>query len=338
MTEKKKKGRVTLQDIATTAGVSRTTVYAVLNEGKKITTGVSKALRVKIQETVHDLGYIPNNLARSLVSGKTRNVGVILANYRMMDDFADVFDKNGYMIFPLIHKKDPLHEKRCIELLISRGCDAIIIARTSPGNNTELLQRVMDHGIPLILLAEAHEGFPQARHVIFNEHRGMQLPVEFLAAHGVRRFALPTCNASYQADTRSRYAAAAIRKLPDSEIIEYPHCDDRRGVLKAAAAIRQLSPEKRPQAMISSGDLNAWLMIEALRVVGLRVPEDIRITGIGNDCARHHLITLTTVELSSLKMAEYCYQAFNDELNQCPGRLYVVEPQLIVRESAPAWL
>jgi len=335
MADRGKNGRITIQDVATAAGVSRTAVYAVLNAGKDINTGVSETLRQKIKDTVKRMGYIPNNSARSLVSGKTCNVGIIFPDYWLLGELAEVFDRSGYMIFPLIHKNDPMLERRSIELLISRGVDAIIISRTSPNNNTELLRRVMIHGIPLIIIAEEREGFPESRHVIFDEHRGMALPVEFMAEHGMRHFALVSDDAIHSGQTRLQYAVEAVRQIPDSKIFTCPSINNRTMALEIANEIKRLSPGKRPQAMINIGDQLAWLMIEALQTVGLRVPEDIQVTGIGNDESRYHLMPLTTVELSSREMAQCCYSAFDDTLHHRPQKLYVVKPELVVRKSAP---
>jgi len=338
MIETQKNGRIRIQDVADAAGVSRTAVYAVLNRGKDINTGVSEALRTKIQETIRRLGYIPNNSARSLVSGRTCNIGIMLPDYLLSEDFAEVFNRNGYMIFPLIHKGDPELERRGIELLVSRGVDAIVIARTSPGNNLDLLQRVIAHGITLIIIAEEREGFAESRHIIFDEHKAMALLVSFLLEHGMRRFALQTDADTYPKRTRLQYAAEAIRQRKNTEIFEWPNVCSREVALKIAENIKRMPPDKRPQAMIAVGDLLAWLMIDALRIAGLRVPQDIQVTGIGNDSDRYHLTSQTTIELSSRQLAAYCRQSFDDAMNHRPKRLYVVEPKLIVRESAPGFI
>ncbi len=324
-----------MNEIARAAGVSRQAVAAALNKSHG-TTKVSENVRRRVLEIAESMLYIPNNSAKALVSGKTHNVGLILGGYWLTDEFSNVFDKHGYLILPFAHEGDPAREKHSLEVLLSRGVDAIIISRTDPKKNIPIMLRAIEEGIKLIILAEEKEGFPESRHVFFDERKGMSLPINFLLQNGVRRFGLPAPPPGYSPRMRLQYAREALEKAGNEvEIVPCPELNTREQAVECARFISALSVSKRPQAVVTNGDGAAWLLIEALREIGLSVPEDIMLTGVGNDDDRFHLLPLTTVVLSKQKMAEACYEAFEDALNGREKKVYVIEPKLFIRESAP---
>ncbi|MPN35370.1 HTH-type transcriptional repressor PurR [bioreactor metagenome] len=164
----------------------------------------------------------------------------------------------------------------------------------------------------------------------------MSLPINFLLQNGVRRFGLPAPPPGYSPRIRLQYAREALEKAgTGAKIVTCPELNNREQAIKCARFISAISVSERPQAVVTNGDGAAWLLIEALREIGLSVPEDIMLTGVGNDDDRFHLLQLTTVALSKQKMAEACYEAFEDALNGREKKVYVIEPKLIIRESAP---
>ena len=72
------RGRVTIRMVADRAGVSSAAVYAALNRNPRSNIGISEEKRKSIQKVIAELGYIPNNSARMLVSGRSSNIGVLL--------------------------------------------------------------------------------------------------------------------------------------------------------------------------------------------------------------------------------------------------------------------
>ena len=78
------KRKITVRMVAEAAGVSRTAVYAVLNRDAKNNIGLRPDTRRKIEKTIEELGYIPNNSARTLVSGRSNNIGILLNTSNVM--------------------------------------------------------------------------------------------------------------------------------------------------------------------------------------------------------------------------------------------------------------
>ena len=85
------KRKITVRMVAEAAGVSRTAVYAVLNRDAKNNIGLRPDTRRKIEKTIEELGYIPNNSARTLVSGRSNNIGILLNTSNVSSQiFADI--------------------------------------------------------------------------------------------------------------------------------------------------------------------------------------------------------------------------------------------------------
>jgi len=330
-----KQKAVTITDIAQIAGVSRTAVYTALNAHKTLNSRISDKVKEKILQTVKETGYIPNNAAKSLVSGRTYNVGFVMQNDDwLLLDMVLAFEKQGFMIMPIkVLNSDPECERKYLTRLLSRGVDAIIINRVSNKYNNDLFRQIINSGIALIFLAEENEGIDGSMHVMLNEKRGMELPIKFLHNAGKRRFVIVMEHEVFQTK-RIQYLHDALALFPDCQLLEDIEITTPKDLIKKALIWRE-NPESRPDAIITPGDLFAWLVIESLREVGLRVPQDIQITGIGDDPQTYHLVSLTTVRFSPAQVAQQCVSVFHDWLNKKPYFPRVIKPKLITRESAP---
>jgi len=341
-------------------------VYTVLNAHKNLNSGVSPALREKILQAIEETGYIANNAAQSLVSGRTYNIGLVEVNNWLTEDMILAFEKFDFMVMPMHHNSDPVCERRCLKRLISRGVDCIIISRSSYPDNNDLLEQIMASGIALIILGEEKEGVGSSMHIMLNEKRGMMLPIEFFHKAGKRRFAIvdslnnlrlkcihetlerfPDCqlmdefyfsnhkNLQEKVNRwRTQYIHEALEHFPDCQLMDEFYFSNHKNLLEKVNSWRN-DPKLRPEVIVTTGDGICWLIIEALREVQLRVPEDIQLTGIGNNPSFYHLIPLTTVMYSPKVIADACVSMFLDWLAHIPYKMRVIEPRLIVRKSAP---
>lgn len=121
--------QITTKQIAEKCGVSRITVDRALN-GRA---GVSEKKRQEIIDTARKMGYRPHLLAKALVKGKSKSLGIIvfdLSNLffaQIVNAFQRIAFENGYVTYVMLTQKDPALEKQCIEHLLSRKVDAIVL-------------------------------------------------------------------------------------------------------------------------------------------------------------------------------------------------------------------
>lgn len=147
--------KVSLKDIAREANVSVATVSYVLN-GKEKESRVSKDVAIKIKQIASDLNYEPNYLAKSLKSGNTQTLGLILADIsnpffaniaRIVEDEAR---HNGYTVVIGSSDESAVKSAKLLNVLINRQVDGFIII--SSENSEKQISYLIDKNIPFVLL------------------------------------------------------------------------------------------------------------------------------------------------------------------------------------------
>lgn len=152
------KTKVRLIDVATKAGVSKSTASQFLNGRFDF---MSFDTRQRIQKAVEELNYVPNNIARSLKTNKTRTLGVIvrdISSYytsqaiRGMDDYCK---SHGYDLFIYNSDFEPKTEKNALNALVQLNVDGLIVA--SCGNNAKLIEDISNHTVPVVQFQLEHD-------------------------------------------------------------------------------------------------------------------------------------------------------------------------------------
>ena len=147
--------KTSLKDIAQKAGVSTALVSYVLN-GKEKESRVGQEIAAKIKQIAKELHYQPNHLAKSLRSGKTHTIGLIIADIsnpffaniaRVVEDEAK---KNGYTVIIGSSDENPDKSRDLLNVLINRQVDGFIIV--SSEDSAEQVQDLKDKGVPFVLL------------------------------------------------------------------------------------------------------------------------------------------------------------------------------------------
>ncbi len=319
---------MTISHVAAHAGVSRAAVYAVLNKNKDMNIGVSELTRKKVQKAINELGYIPNESARTLVSGRSHNVGMILQDsdtefaLRLSAGVDELFLENGFMIINAYSANDSERERQLLKSFLSRNVDGLIIARLNPKVNSDILSQYEDYEVPVIHVA---------RDIAFNETRVMELAVEHAVSLGATRIGYLGYAGCHQFSGSERLsflkAAIGARKgialTLTGEVANYDECMTLARKLKKSA--------KAPEVVICYNDRLADLLVHCLRTAGLEVPQQIGVIGIDGYRDPFQPANLTTVRLPVGKMAAELWNTFNNiENTQLP---VLIEPELIVGDS-----
>ena len=342
-------------EIARKAHASRAAVYAALNGGSRPSTiGVSPEKRERILAVARELGYTCNDLARSLATGKTHTLGVLvhsLKNNFYADLFIHLDDlccQDGYSVFIANSEFDSAREARYLRAFHAKKVDALVIARDPAHRNNDLLEQLATAGIPVITLGEistAHLPYPN---VVFDEAQGDRLAAEHLWALGHRRvlhFNAGKVGDSSQAIQllRRREFAKAWKTLGGRTLQRFETADPLSGGNELAEFLIGRPRAAWPTAIVCSSDRLAIRAISALRSHRIMVPDDLSVIGFDDiDAAAEFVVPLTTIRLPTRTMAEGVWTLLSERLRAprsphgktaSPPRQIVIAPELVVRQS-----
>lgn len=271
-------GKVTSVDVANKAGVSRSAVSRVFTPGAS----VSKSTEDKVRAAATSLGYRPNVLARSLITGRSRIIGLVVAYLENLfypeaiERLSKSLQEQGYHVLVFMASNDHAATQKVIDELLDYQVDGIIAA--SVGLSNDLTQRCDDLGIPVVLFNRRQEGNRLPSVTSDNVQGGRKL-ADFLIQGGHEKIAYIAGweGASTQIDRERGFTeglAAAGRKL------------FRRGLgnfnfeTTKTAAREMFSGSDIPDAVFVANDHMAFAVMDVLRFeLGLRVPDDVSVVG-----------------------------------------------------------
>jgi LacI family transcriptional regulator len=353
MTPPAKSKRCTLADVARNAQVSRATAFAALNKSHGTNIGISAERRQQVLRVAAELGYIRNDLARSLASGKSKMIGVLVPNLstQFYSDFFSALDDacfaNGYTVFVSSSKFDREREARSLQAFLAKRVDAVIVARGEPGAHDALLQQMQAQGIAVILQGEVDvQGLPYPV-VGFDEPAVGRLAAKHVWSLGHRRILY--FNAGKVRDNSLRIHTIrralfenAWHALGGGDTVTgFETADPLHGGMELAEHLLQLPRAQWPTAVACSMDSLAISLSAALRTHRVKVPRDVAIIGCDDiPGAGEAAVPLSTVRLPTEKMAQGVWSLLKPQLTEqprpieapAPQRL-VIPPELIVRQS-----
>ena len=269
---------VTISDVARLAGVSSMTVSRVING----TAGVKPDKRLRVEEAIAELGYVPSRLARGLTRQRTGTLAVIVPDvanpfYTLIVRGAeDVARRAGYRVILCDTRSDIVAEQEVIEEMIAHRVEGILIAPVSD-RSRDHLRRLTKFGVPFVLVDRTVPGI-DADAVLGDSEDGARQLVEHLISHGHRRIGMivESSDVSTARDRRRGYEAAlAAAGIPIDRALVAHAAVDPTGGLDGMQQL--LALDDRPTAVFTVNNLVAVGAIEAVRAAGLEVPDDIAL-------------------------------------------------------------
>jgi LacI family transcriptional regulator len=328
--------RVTHRDVAERAGVSVATVSYVINHGPR---PVSADARERVEAAIAELGYVPNELARSLRLQQTSLVGLIIPSLanpvyaEVARALERICTQAGMLVVLCNSDRVEERERRFVHMLRAKQVDGVVVI--PHGEAQALLQPLLDAQIPVVVLEHAVDALPC---ILIDEPAGGRLATGHLLDLGHRRIALirrhPTRALSRQRHAGYREALAA-RGLPYDPALVI-HCGP--GQAEGYGAMqRLLALPQPPTAVFAHNDLLALGALRAAADAGLRVPHDLSIVGY-DDIANAAYFTpaLTTVRIPKEEMgtlAGRTIMTLAQATSPPPPHTVTLAVDLIVRES-----
>ncbi len=272
----------TIKDLARRAGVSVATVSAVINRNKF----VSPELIQRVEQAIDEVGYSPNLVARSLKSGRTKTLGVLLPNIRdvywaeIVASIEDVARSEGYSILLFDTAEDPETERDSLRILKAMKVDGLIVVPTGE-HALPLLASFVSSGVAVVLLARKLQGLDVDSVSSDNESAGY-LGTRHLVELGHRRIAILAypVHASPGVDRVLGYQRALSEAgIPvDPALIRHGRPPLQESGFAETQELLQL-PEGRPEAILVCNHLMTVGMLDCLKQNGLRAPEDVAFVG-----------------------------------------------------------
>jgi LacI family transcriptional regulator len=271
--------RVTIKDIANVTGFSINTVSRALNSKPEIRTETKE----KILETATRLGYRPNRLAQGLRLNKTATIGVIVTDVAnpffsaLVKGVAKAARDLGYSIILQDTDEDYAGEEEAIQVMLSEQVDGLLI--TPVQNRKETIEKLAAARFPFVLLGRYFDDLETA-YVVPNDYQGGFLATEHLLEQGHTRIAMVN-GPLHISSARERFQgfsdALAQFTLPIERSLVVTGALTVEDGLDLSRPILKQAP--RPSAIVCYSDFVAFGVMQAIREIGLSIPDDIAVIG-----------------------------------------------------------
>ncbi|MFN3309913.1 MAG: LacI family DNA-binding transcriptional regulator [Anaerolineales bacterium] len=303
--------RVTIRDVANRAGVSQSTVSHVLNK----TRVVEEATRQKVLKAVEELGYRPSQVARSLISKRTKTAGLLISDVSnpfypdVILGVEEIAFTEDYSIFLCNTNYDLERGLKLVQSLVDKSVDGILFMSSSM--SLQMVQEAVENQIHAVVLDWEDSNLQEmASTITINFESGIQQAVRHLVEGGHQRIAHISGPLSlWTAQVRKQCFLKALEQNgldpQQATIIE----GDLRieGGRKAFEQLWQLNP--RPSAVVAANDLMALGFVWAARNSGLELPKDLSVVGLDDiDLASKVSPSLSTIALPRREIGKMAMQ------------------------------
>jgi LacI family transcriptional regulator len=275
--------RASALDVARAAGVSSATVSRVLNSPER----VDPQTRERVQEAVRLLRYVPHGGARSLRSRRSRMIGAVVPSFeyalyaRTTSALQRRLNAQAYSVVVAEHHYDLPKEMSVAAQLIEHGVDAFMFVGLD--HAPELFALLEEHQRPYVLTWGADPRSPHPN-IGFDNAAATYALARHLITLGHRRFGL--LSAEPQHNDRARARGAGLKRALREAGLTLDPRHVRYAPISLRAAETAMSDllmlPDRPTAVLGTNDVFGVGALLACRRLGVRVPEDISITGVDN--------------------------------------------------------
>ena len=327
---------VTSLDVARRAGVSQSAVSRVFTPGAS----VSQSMTDRVLAAATELGYRPNVLARSMITGKSRLIGLVVAYLdnqfypEILEKMSTSLQQRGYHVLVFMAQQTSGNIDSVLQEILDYQVDGIVLA--SVAMSSQLAEQCDAAGIPVVLFnrAQTDDSFST---VTSDNFAGGRALADFLVAGGHERIGYI---AGWEGASTQRDREAGFR----AGLADHGHQLFARGVgdfhtdRAAEAALAMFSGHRVPDAVFVANDHMAFAVMDVLRGrLGLSVPEDVSVVGYDDvQLAAWPSFDLTTVSQPSDEMVVETVSALMAQIEdgETAPRRVLINGKLVVRGSA----
>ena len=291
-------GMATVLDVARLAGVSMATAARALGGYGS----VSEDTRGRVRVAAAELGYRPNGLARSMITGLTHSIGVVLADienpffYGVLQGITDTARRRGFDLLLANTDEDPENERAAIAALVERRVEGLVLC-TADGQSTEHLRALIGSGMPTVLLDRPIRGL-KVDSVGLDNRAAAKEVTSFLLGLGHQRIAIVTGGPSEIQPRLRRPGMKGVERLGNTTFplraagfrdamlaagvqpeAEYLVANGFHRADAEQATYTLMALPEPPTAIIAFDSVLALVVILAVRRLGLRCPDDLSVVG-----------------------------------------------------------
>ncbi|WP_372570516.1 LacI family DNA-binding transcriptional regulator [Ruegeria jejuensis] len=326
----------TLDDVARKAGVSTATVSRCLNAPERVV----EATRKRVMSAVDTLGYTPNFAARVMAAKRTFTIGAIIPTMenaifaRGLQAFQEELHQRGYTLLVSSSAYRPEVEEEQIRTLVARGADGLLLI--GHDRDPKIYDYLERQKVPAMV---AWSYIPNARapSIGFDNRQAMQALADRVIGLGHTRIAM--ISGFSQGNDRARLRIEGVRDAlrrgglqPDALSVVETSYEVENG---AEAFARLMSQDPRPTAILCGNDVLAAGALRQAQSMGMRVPEDVSITGFDDiELARIVSPALTTVHVPHREMGGKAALELVEMVEKnIPGNTIRLQTDIVERHS-----
>jgi len=328
--------KVTSIEVAKRAGVSQSAVSRVFTPGAS----VSPRMAEKVKKVADELGYRPNILARSLITGRSRIIGLLVAyleNYfypEALEKLSNALQAEGYHVLVFMAERTADNVDGALDEILDYQVDGIVMASVSISSG--LAARCQAAGVPVVLF-NRNQDDQRLSAVTSDNAAGGRKVADFLVRGGHQRigYIAGWGEASTQRDREAGYRHGLAEhgvELHAREVGGFRYEPAQE------AARRMFAKPDRPDAVFVANDHMAFAVMDVLRTeLGLRVPDDVSVVGFDDvPPAGWAAYDLTTVRQRANFMVKETVDTLlaHIEHRVTEPRRIAIDGPLIVRSSA----
>ncbi len=320
----------TIRDVATAAGVSTATVSKFINGSKRF----SPTVEATIQQVVDELGYTSNPLAQSMITGRTKTIGIAILDISnphftsLVKGANRIALEHGYTLLFVDTEENQARERQLLEAL-SRRVDGMLVYSRLPESELDWLGKL---GKPMVYFGRLQQQTMPS--VASDDHRGAFMLAQYLVGQGHKRIAYLGFPKSHRSEER-RVGLESCLQGHGLQMIEFSANSPTAPEGERLCASIMLTGE-RPDALVCYNDLIALGFMKEAQTLGFKLPADISVAGFDNiQYGRFTFPPLTSVDLQSETMGVAGMERLLAAIDGREGPDFtLIEPQLILRASS----
>lgn len=330
--------KVTIEDVAQAAGVSRQTVSRAINNRDEI----SVETRARIMAIVEQMSYRPSSIARGLATQHTRTLGLVIPDVAnpFFSEVARGAEQTayaeGYTVFLCNTDENPQRELAILHLLEEQRVDGVVLCSSRLDEET-LHTTLTRH--PTVVLVNRQLAGDDFGSVLIDDEMGGQTITRHLLHTGHNTIGFltgPPASRSGRKRVEGYFAALTASGVAYDPGWMRPCLPTVQGGYEAARALLTSHPEIT--AIFCYNDLVAIGTVQACHELGLAIPDDLAIVGF-DDIPLAALVTpsLTTCRVSRYEMGAQAMKMLLERIEGCTleCQKVIMHPELIIRASAP---
>lgn len=319
--------------------MSQSTVSRVINDSPRI----SEATRQRVKKAMERLGYSPNAVARTLITGRSQLIGLVVSNItnpfypEVIEAIVASATEHDYNVILCNTQENLKLQTSYLKLLIEHQVDGAILT-SSLLDSEGLLARVAGNGIPLVMVNRTVDGLRVDSVRMDNSSAG-RMVAKHLVDLGHRHIAFvgglaaTSTNSERLSGFRSELDTLGVG-LPDEYVVH--RAFTRTSGYELTQSL--LTLPRRPTALFCADDLIALGAMDAVIDAGLRIPEDVAVVGVDDvQAASLRQVALTTVRQPAAEMGRRAVQLLLERIQGAPDAEpidIVLRPRLIVRRTS----